>query len=225
MGQPCIWSSTGDTPRRSARLSEKTKAVVAPPSQAPKKKQKKSSTKGPQEKSNTDEDITTDEKDANAMETKEPAENSTKDAKDVIDGEANTKEALPEKPNTEEMEEKTETETIIEEPSATAPVDKNINACVEQSNDATIITADVKTEETPTELPRVKIDEPKKASAEVPDAKNDEPKGVPVAEKGTTYGKVGSSATVVDQNNPEEKQAAGNPDEKDNVLQVPTTSS
>ncbi|KAL8496274.1 hypothetical protein ACS0TY_020111 [Phlomoides rotata] len=272
---------TGDTPRRSARL--KTKAVVAPPSQSPKKKQKKSTTKGAQEKSNTDEeDTTADEKDANAEETKEPAENSTEDA---IDAEANTKE---EKPNTEEMKEKTETEAILEEPSAAAPVDENLKSSVEQSNDATIVTVDTKTEasnETPTEVPSIKIDEPnteemkekteteaileepsaaapvdenlkssveqsndattvtvdakteesnetrtkvpsikidepKVASAEVPGAKNDEPKGVPCAEKGTTDG---SAAAVVDQNNPEEKQAAEKPNEKDTVQQEPTT--
>ena len=59
---------TGDTPRRCARLSEKSKEVAATPtSQSPKKEQKRSATKAAVEKSNADaeeeEDATAEEED------------------------------------------------------------------------------------------------------------------------------------------------------------------
>lgn len=225
-----IWSYAGDTPRRSARLSEKSKAVVAPTSQSPMKKQRKSSTKVAQEKSNADADVkATDGKDATAEETKETIQVSIADAKDATDGEVITEGALSGKLNIEDVEKKTETGVALEEPSAVAPIDANtekLNTNVEQSNDATTAVADAKIEEskeTSSEVPGVKTDESKEVSCEVPGAKNDEPKGACHAEKETPDGKVDSAATVVvDQDNPKEKQAEEKPVEKDPVLQEPT---
>ncbi|EYU28508.1 hypothetical protein ABFS82_04G214300 [Erythranthe guttata] len=83
------WGS-GDTPRRSARLSEKSKAVEAPASQSPQKKRKKSATKGgaPSKSTAHAEDEAMAEKDAAAEEeTKESdsrAENEDTNEKDVV---------------------------------------------------------------------------------------------------------------------------------------------
>ncbi|XP_047938503.1 methyl-CpG-binding domain-containing protein 10-like [Salvia hispanica] len=110
-----VWSK-GDTPRRSARLSEKSKEVAAAPtSQSPKKKQKRSATKAAVEKSNADaeEDEATGEKDATAEEAKDPLE------EDTIPG----SEDAQKKPDTEEspagVEDPNNTSnTVVQEPKA-----------------------------------------------------------------------------------------------------------
>ncbi|XP_041991981.1 methyl-CpG-binding domain-containing protein 10-like [Salvia splendens] len=109
------WSK-GDTPRRSARLSEKSKEVAATPtSQSPKKKQKRSATKAAAvEKSNADaeEEEATGEKDATAEETKDPLE------EDLIAG----SEDAQKKPDTEEspagVEDPNNASTVVQEPKA-----------------------------------------------------------------------------------------------------------
>ncbi|PIN10639.1 hypothetical protein CDL12_16760 [Handroanthus impetiginosus] len=173
--------STGDTPRRSARLSEKAKAAEPPSSQSPKKKQKRSSAKGAKEKSNADaEGGPTDEKDVATQETKETAEVPNADAKDAGDREVITGIAASEKPSVEEAEKKTEAEVVSEGPSAVeTPKDvnpENANANTEKSNDATNVVLDAKTEESKEAsnvVPGTKIDETKEASSEVLGAKND----------------------------------------------------
>ncbi|KAL6537862.1 hypothetical protein OROHE_012149 [Orobanche hederae] len=98
---------TGDTPRRSSRLSEKSKAPDA--SQSPRKRRKKSSAKEAGEESTDDgegEDAM-DEKDVAGEEIKGSADMDTKEA---AEGEAVTEEAIPEKPDTENAEMKTENE-------------------------------------------------------------------------------------------------------------------
>ncbi|XP_041991654.1 methyl-CpG-binding domain-containing protein 11-like [Salvia splendens] len=119
------WSK-GDTPRRSARLSEKSKEVTAAPtSQSPKKKQKRSATKAAVEKSNADaeEDEATGEKDATAEETKDPLETPTAGAKDAMDEDliAGSEDAQK-KPDTEESpagaEDPNNASTVVQEPKA-----------------------------------------------------------------------------------------------------------
>ncbi|GFQ02587.1 methyl-cpg-binding domain-containing protein 10 [Phtheirospermum japonicum] len=137
---------TGDTPRRSARLSEKSKAgEEAPTSQSPKKRRKKSSPEGAEEeKSNADaEDEAMDEKDAAAAEGE--AKESAQEVSVVVanDGEVviAEEEAIPEKkPDIEKVETKTEAGEVVSE--ATCAVETQngaqteiLNATVEKSND------------------------------------------------------------------------------------------
>lgn len=215
-----LLSCPGDTPRRSARLSEKSKAVEAPASQSPKKKQRRSSTKkGANEKSNADaEGEATDDKDAAAEETKESAEASIVDAKDVGDGEVVTEEVRPEKLNAEDLEKKKETEAVPEEPSAVEPPNdantENADANIEESKEAS------------SDVPVAKIDDSKEASLAVPGTKNNEPKDACHAENETPDRKVESAETVaVDVDNSKEKQSAEEPIEKDPALQEPATGS
>ncbi|KAL6506497.1 hypothetical protein OROGR_024678 [Orobanche gracilis] len=101
---------TGDTPRRSSRLSEKSKASDA--SQSTSKRRKKLSTKEAGEESTDDGDgeEVMGEKNAAGEEIKGSADMGTKEA---VDGEAVTEGAIPEKPDTENAEMKEN-----EEPSA-----------------------------------------------------------------------------------------------------------
>lgn len=93
----------GDTPRRSARLSEKFKATESPVSETPKKKQKSTSKKGAKEKSDAE---TVDENEGMVGEVKESAEVApdAKDAGEHDDGEEVTGEALPDKDNNKEAD-------------------------------------------------------------------------------------------------------------------------
>ncbi|KAK4440556.1 Methyl-CpG-binding domain-containing protein 11 [Sesamum alatum] len=229
---------TGDTPRRSARLSEKSKAVEAPASQSPKKKPRKSSAKkGANEKSHADaEGEATDDKDAAAEETKGSAEASTADAKDVGDGEVVTEEGLPEKLNVEAVEKEKEIEAVPGEPSVVGlPKDantENANANVEETANATTAAGDAKLEESKeasSDVPVAKIDETKEASSEVPDTTNNEPpKDACHAENKTPDGVVESAGTVaVDHDSLKEKQSAEEPIpiEKDSALQEAASSS
>ncbi|KAL2239275.1 methyl-CpG-binding domain-containing protein 11 [Sesamum indicum] len=222
--------STGDTPRRSARLSEKSKAVEAPASQSPKKKPRKSSSKkGANEKSHADaEGEATDDIDAAAEETKGSAEASTADIKDVGDGEVVTEEGLLEKLNVEAVEKEKEIESSAVELPNDANT-KNANANREEPDNATTVAGDAKLEESKEasyDVPVPKIDETKVASSEVPDTKHDEPKDACHAENKTPDGKVESAETVVvDHDSSKEKQLADEPIEKDSALQEPATSS
>ncbi|KAL0417546.1 UNVERIFIED_CONTAM: Methyl-CpG-binding domain-containing protein 11 [Sesamum radiatum] len=207
---------TGDTPRRSARLSEKSKAVEAPASQSPKKKPRKSSAKkGANEKSHADaEGEATDDKDAAAEETKGSGEASTADAKDVGDGEVVTEEGTPEKLNVEAVEKKKEIEpSDVELPNEANT--ENANANVKEPDNATTAAVDAKLEESKeasSDVPVAKIDETKEASSEVPDTKNDEPKAECHAENKTPDVKVEGAETVaVDHDIAKENQSAGEP--------------
>ncbi|KAK6163650.1 hypothetical protein DH2020_000514 [Rehmannia glutinosa] len=273
---------TGDTPRRSARLSEKSKTTETPTSQSPNKKRKKSSTKEAEKKSNADaegeatdekdaaaEGEATDEKDAAAEgeatdekdavaegeatdekdgETKESAQVSVVDTKETRDGEVITEETLPEKPNTEDVEKKIDTEMVLEEPSAVETLNnannENLNANVEKKIDTEMVLEEPSAVEAQnnannenlnatveesndanTVVQDAKTEESKEASTEVPGAKIDETKEA-LSEKETPDGKVDSVETVVaDQDNSKEKQAAEKPIEKDPVLQESTTGS
>ncbi|KAH6789740.1 methyl-CPG-binding domain 10 [Perilla frutescens var. frutescens] len=203
---------TGDTPRRSARLSEKSKAVVEPTTQSPKKKQRRSSTKGAQEKSNADaEEDATGEKDATAEETKETVESATVDAKDAED-----EDVIPGKPNTEVVETKTDTPVASEEPPAVAPVGTNT-----ENQNATV-----------TVVPDAKMEESKETSSVVPSAKADESKKEETREvmnvgKETPDGKVDSAVTALEEGicNSKEKEAEEKAGEKTALLQEPTTGS
>ncbi|KAL0459995.1 UNVERIFIED_CONTAM: Methyl-CpG-binding domain-containing protein 11 [Sesamum latifolium] len=206
---------TGDTPRRSARLSEKSKAVEAPASPSPKKKPRKSSAKkGANEKSHADaEGEATDDKDAAAEETQGSGEASTADAKDVGDGEAVTDEGIPEKLNVEAVEKKKEIEpSAVELPNDANT--ENVNANVKKPDNATTAAVDAKLEES------------KEASSEVPDTKNDEPKDGCHAENETPDGNgEGAETVAVDHDISKEKQSVGEPIEKDSALQEPAPSS
>lgn len=198
---------TGDTPRRSARLSDKSKAIVEPTIQSPKKKRKRSSTKGAQEKSNAHA-----EEDATAEETKETVERATADANDVVD-----EDVIPAKPNAEDVESKTDTQVAPEEPPAVAPVDTNTenpNTTVGESNNATSVVPDAKMEESKV-VPSAKADE-YEASSEVPGAKKEETKEATNARKETPDGKVDSAVTALEEDR-------GN--SKEPLLQEPTTGS
>lgn len=184
----------GDTPRRSARLSEKTKAVVAPTSQSPKKKQKRSGTKGAREKTNADpdEEATTGEKDAPAEEAKETLETSTVDAKDAADVDV-----VPEKPNCEDVEKKAD----AEEPAAAAPVD------TEEPNYATTaVVPDAQQVEESKETPSVVPDPKADKSKEAPDAENDEGKEATSAGKETPDGKAETAAAATEERGEEKEE-------------------
>ncbi|KAL3530307.1 hypothetical protein ACH5RR_009629 [Cinchona calisaya] len=121
---------TGDTPRRSARLSEKSKATESPGSETPKKKQKNSSSKkGREEKNDADEDETADEDEGNAEEIKESAEVTMEDAEDAAKqgGEVVTGEILPDKDIAKDTEQKTDAgEVVTEEPGPDEDKDVNL---------------------------------------------------------------------------------------------------
>ncbi|CAA0825249.1 Methyl-CpG-binding domain-containing protein 11 [Striga hermonthica] len=120
---------TGDTPRRSARLSEKSKAPEGPMSSSPKKRRKKLSPQGNDEKSNADAE----------GETQETKEDADVDMNEAENNEVITTEAIPEKPNTEKVETETETKAVLDEPSAVETQNdtetKNSNANVQKCNE------------------------------------------------------------------------------------------
>ncbi|XP_073146641.1 uncharacterized protein [Henckelia pumila] len=194
----------GDSPRRSARLSEKLKAEGAPESETPKKKQRKSSLKKEAKDKNNDvevEDEAIDSNNAAAEEAKESGEISMACAEDAGNAEVITDEALPQEVDIEITEEKTEEDDKVEEPpdlemtknSATEIAD----AKVEGSKNAAAEVIGVKTEE----------------SKELAGANGDESKDAYHAEEGTPDEKVdGAEKIHVNQNNAEEKKAAEIPD-------------
>ncbi|XP_059625057.1 methyl-CpG-binding domain-containing protein 10-like [Cornus florida] len=105
---------TGDTPRRSARISEKSKATETPEPEPPKKKQKKSSSKkgAREKKDNYDgEGETAEGRKAVTEETKACADVEMKDAEDAGNlnkGEVDIEEALAGKETVNDSDEKTE---------------------------------------------------------------------------------------------------------------------
>lgn len=204
---------TGYTPRRSSRLSETSKGDdVTLASLSPKKKQKKSSTKGAPEKSNADaEEETTGEKDGAAEEAKETVEGSTVDAKDAVD-----EDVIPGKPKSEDGQ------VASEETSAAAPVGTETEELKDNVGEADNPIAGM-LEELLGEVYSPKVDESKEASPVVPDAKNDETKEATNDGKETPDGKAESAVTASDDvENPKEKEAEG---KGVPPLQEPTTGS
>ncbi|XP_073040497.1 uncharacterized protein [Primulina eburnea] len=194
----------GDSPRRSARLSEKLKAEEAPESESPKKKQRKSSLKKEAKDKNNNaevEDEAIDNNNVAAEEAKESGEISMARGEDAGNAEVITDEALPQKVDIEITEEKTEGDNVVEEPSdleitkntATESADGN----AEGSKKATTEVIGIKTEE----------------SKEFAGPNGDESKDAYHAKKGTPDEKVDDAEKIdVNQNNAEEKQAAEIPD-------------
>lgn len=107
---------TGDTPRRSARLSEKSKATESPGSGTPKKKQRSSLMKGVEAKDANEEGETVD-KHEDVGEVKESAEvgADAKAAREDDDGEVITGEASSDKDETKEAEQKADAVMVTKE--------------------------------------------------------------------------------------------------------------
>uniref|UniRef100_A0A5B6YKY9 Putative methyl-CpG-binding domain-containing protein 11-like n=1 Tax=Davidia involucrata TaxID=16924 RepID=A0A5B6YKY9_DAVIN len=106
---------TGDTPRRSARISEKSKAIETPEPEPPKKVQRKSSSKkGAKEEDDIDGEVETAKgKEAATEETKESAEVEMKDVETSEDKEAaveETKGSADREADTEETKKSAEVE-------------------------------------------------------------------------------------------------------------------
>ncbi|CAA2943487.1 methyl- -binding domain-containing 11-like [Olea europaea subsp. europaea] len=212
---------TGDTPRRSSRLSEKSKTQEVPEIETPKKKQKKvSEKKEAEEKDDADGAEGNDDKDAAAEETKGGPEVSMADAENAGDddgGEFTTDSALPDKHNTED-EEPPAADDVID------AITEKVDAKVEEFKDATPEVAGLKVEESKNataEVESAKVEEFKDATAdvagakvekskdwtnEIADMKKDELKGEDHAEKELLDGKVNGA----------EAEAAGNDESKDN---------
>lgn len=186
---------------------------------SPKKKQKKSSTKGAPEKSNADaEEETTGEKDAAAEEAKETVEGSTVDAKDAVD-----EDVIPGKPKSEDGEKKTDRQVASEETSAAAPVGTETEELKASVGEADNAIAGMLEELLGEEVCSPKVDECKEASPVVSDAKNDETKEATNDGKETPDGTVESAVTASDDvENPKEKEAEG---KGVPPLQEPTTGS
>lgn len=109
---------TGDTPRRSARLSEKSKATESPGSGTPKKKQKSSPKKGAKETKDTNEEGgETVDKHEDVGEVKENAEvgADAKAAGEDDDGEVIAGEAPSHKDETKEAKQKVDAEMVTAE--------------------------------------------------------------------------------------------------------------
>lgn len=194
----------GDSPRRSARLSEKLKAEEAPESESPKKKQRKSSLKKEAKDKNNNaevEDEAIGNKNVAAEEAKESGEISMACAEDADNAEVISNESLPPKVDIEITVEKTEGDDVVEKPSdleiTKYTATECVNANAEGSKNATTELIGVKTGET----------------NEFAGAIGDESKDAYHAEKGTPDGKVdGAEKIDVNHNNAEEKQAAEIPD-------------
>ncbi|CAI9774535.1 unnamed protein product [Fraxinus pennsylvanica] len=199
---------TGDTPRRSSRLSDKSKMQELPEIETAKKKQKKlSEKKEAKEKEDADGVEGNDDKDAAAEETKGGPEVSVADAENTgdDDGEFTTDSALPDKHSTEDKKEE-------EPPAADDVIDattEKVDAKVEESKDATAEMESAKVEEfknATADVAGAKIEESKDWSNEIADV-NIELKGEDCAEKELLDGKVGAEAAAA---------AAGNDESKDN---------
>lgn len=198
---------TGDTPRRSSRLSDKSKTQELPEIETPKKKQKKlSEKKEAKGKEDADGVEGNDDKDAAAEETKGGPEVSVADAENTgdDDGEFTTDCALPDKHSTEDKEEE-------EPPAADDVIDattEKVDAKVEESKDATAEVESAKVEEfkdATADVGGAKIEESKDLANEIADVNIDELKGEDHAEKELLDGKVGAEAA-----------AAGKDESKDN---------
>ncbi|GER25387.1 methyl-CpG binding domain containing protein [Striga asiatica] len=155
---------TGDTPRRSARLSEKSKAPEGPMSLPPKKRRKKSSPQVHDEKNNADA----------VGETQETKEDADVDMNEAEDNEGIATEAILETPNSEKVEIETETKAVLDEPSAaetqndteTANSNTNVQKCDEViTKEAIPEKPDTEKVETETETKAV-LDEPSAAETE-----------------------------------------------------------
>lgn len=237
-----------DTPRRSARLSEKSKAVEAPAKESPVKKPKRSSsTKKPaNEKSNVVDgnEVTAEEE--------ESVNVATPDTNEIMEGEAATGKALPEKPDAENAE-KTEKKDSTE-PTIDTNTDK-ANSDVKESDYVTThsAAADTKDEES-NKAPEqqvvagVEIDDAKKTSGgewdqalevlagttnvkpkettpEAPSAHNDESSDAIRSEKGISMETITppqSNAAASNEDVSKDKQSVVNAeDNKDPALQYP----
>ncbi|KZV26980.1 methyl-CpG-binding domain-containing protein 11-like [Dorcoceras hygrometricum] len=194
----------GDSPRRSARLSEKLKAEETPESESPKKTRRKSLLKKEAKDTinNTeveDEDI--DNNNIAAEEAKESGEISMACAEDAGYAEV-IAEALPEKGDIEITEEKTEEDVVVEE-----------SLDLEITNDTATESADAKVEgskNATTEVICVKTVE----SSELAGANGDESKDAYHTKKGTSEENVDVGEKIdLNQNNSEEKRTAEIPDE------------
>lgn len=187
-------------------MSEKSKAVVAPTSPSPKKKQKRSSTKQPHEKNSADvvEEEATGEKDATAEETEGTLESATVDAKEATDKDV----VIPEKPGNENMEKKTYTE----EPGIATSVEPD--AKMEESKETSSVEPSAQAEE-----PMVESSQPEVKNEEAKEVTNGGGEEAPA-------GKVDSVVTEGVENSKEKEEAEEKAVEKKEVLlQEPTTGS
>ncbi|XP_077245186.1 uncharacterized protein LOC143885093 [Tasmannia lanceolata] len=184
---------TGDTPRRSARISEKVKTTETPEGEPPKKREKKSSAKKEEGKKKDDGDGETEapveEEGAAAAEeeNKVSADIEMKEAEDggdKVEEVVAIKEAACVEQDPEQKDEKTEGEEVKnkEIPRETGEVGSDAKgeaACVEQDpeqKDKKIEGKEVKNEETPTETGEVGSD----AKGEVKENnQTEEPKDMP----------------------------------------------
>lgn len=246
---------SADTPRRSARLSQKSKAVEASATQSPLKKQKRSSSTKKSvanEKSNADagNEGTAEEEDIIEETNVNVPIADTEDAKEreVVSGEA-----LPEKPDVENAEKKD---------SAEPPNDTNIdnaNSDVKESTNATTHSAppDAKIEESnkapaqeviagttivepkETAATDAKIEESDKAPEVLADTNNVEPKEITPEAPGAqndvskdeihteegTVASLESNAAASDQDNSKDKHLAEHPREDPALQEPPATGS
>ncbi|CAA0810723.1 Methyl-CpG-binding domain-containing protein 10 [Striga hermonthica] len=196
---------TGDTPRRSARLSEKSKAPEGPTSSSPKKRRKKLSTKKEfSEKSNADAE----------GETQDVKEDADVDPNGVGDGEVITKEAIPEKPDTEKIETGTETETkvVLDQSSAaemqTEANTENSNDDVQKSNEVVPEVPFASDAQNDSTTKKMNMDVEKSNNAKNEESNSASP------EKEAPYGKV-DSVEPIDEDKDAEKQKPENPVEND----------
>jgi len=135
---------TGDTPRRSARLSEKPKAEETPDSETPKKKQKRSSSKKEAKEKKEEEKVVDGDVQA-TEETKETVAAPTEEPKEttqVADGdEVVTEEIPPEEEDKakKDIEEKSHegdavTEKVVDEKNIESEENVTTNAAMEEDN-------------------------------------------------------------------------------------------
>ncbi|GER36523.1 methyl-CpG binding domain containing protein [Striga asiatica] len=208
---------TGDTPRRSARLSEKSKAPEGPTSSSPKKRRKKLSTKEESdEKSNADAEGETED-------TKEVAD---VDTNGVWDGEVITEEAIPEKPDTEKVETGTEKEAKVNLDESSAAEMKNEAKTensiddVQKSNEVASKVPFASDAQNDSTTEKVNMDVEKSNNA-----KNEESISA-LPKKEASYGKF-DSVEPVDEDKDAEKQKSEKPVENDVDLheQEPTMGS
>ncbi|CAA2969326.1 methyl- -binding domain-containing 11-like [Olea europaea subsp. europaea] len=177
---------TGDTPRRSTRLSEKSKMQEVPEVVTPKKKQKKHSEKKETKENEDAAGVEDNDKDATTKETKGPdvsmadAENAGDDGGGVFTADG----ALLDEHNIEDEE---------EPPVADVPIDSTtdkVDAKVEESKDATAEVASLKVEKSKDATAEVEGAEVIQSKNGANDVKIEESKGKDSAIKELLDGKV-----------------------------------
>ncbi|KAL2540971.1 MBD domain-containing protein [Abeliophyllum distichum] len=216
---------TGDTPRRSTRLSEKSKTQEVPEIETPKKKLKKpSEKKESKEKDDADGVEGNYDKDATAEETKGGPEVSMADAENAGDddgGEFTTDGALPDEHNVGDREE--------EPPTADVQFDattEKVDTKVEEFKDATADVAGAKVEEVKeatADAAGAKNEESKDWANEVADVKIEKSKGEDHAEKELLDRKVNTAeAALADNDESKDNQEKEKNPENDLVLKQGT---